>query len=132
MREARLRALGQAPSAAPLTVASPAVAEALVALQLTTPTLQAAAAAPASPDGLGEATALSEEELAEIRRLLWDAGAPEDDRRRWLVLFMRHYHPTCVCYYVGAVQGALLFVSSRGNTHFLWECCASNALGGIL
>ena len=52
---------------------------------------EAAPAAPAAAapeddtanDSFGDVAELSITELSSVRRLLWDFGAPEDDRRRW-------------------------------------------------
>jgi len=92
MREARLRALNQTSGTAPNTTTPPVdYSEASVTAEVPVPVLPATepATTPTSAlaDGLGEATALSEAELSTIRRLLWEYGAPEDDRRRWSVFF---------------------------------------------
>lgn len=89
MREARLRALDQTSSTPANTTTAPVGTGTSISSEGSAPVLPATDAAatpkPAPPDGLGEATTLSETELSAIRRLLWDTGAPEDDRRRWLV-----------------------------------------------
>lgn len=75
LRAARLRSLEGGATAEP-------AAEEVAPPPAVTAVVSAAAAAPTN-DSLGDATVLTEAEIASVRRLLWALDAPEDDRRRW-------------------------------------------------